>query len=61
MLLDNILIVLFAFRTFTDAETVCRDLLPHSEETQGEGIEPAGKHVKDDPWKFELFLGFGVF
>ncbi|XP_032926145.1 long-chain-fatty-acid--CoA ligase ACSBG1 isoform X2 [Catharus ustulatus] len=27
--------------TFTDAQTVCRDLLPHSEETQGEGIEPA--------------------
>ncbi|XP_066414698.1 long-chain-fatty-acid--CoA ligase ACSBG1 isoform X3 [Molothrus aeneus] len=27
--------------TFTDAETVCRDLLPHLEETQGEGIEPA--------------------
>ncbi|XP_064244939.1 long-chain-fatty-acid--CoA ligase ACSBG1 isoform X2 [Passer domesticus] len=26
--------------TFTDAETVCRDLLPHLEETQGEGTEP---------------------
>lgn len=43
MLLDNILIVLFAFRTFPDGETVCRDLLPHLEETQGEGTEPAGK------------------
>ncbi|KAM4893371.1 long-chain-fatty-acid--CoA ligase ACSBG1-like isoform 1-T1 [Sylvia borin] len=27
--------------TFTDAQIVCRDLLPHLEETQGEGIEPA--------------------
>lgn len=58
MLLDNILIVLFAFRTFTDAQAVGRNLLPHLEETWGEGIEPAGKHVKDDPWKFELFLFF---
>ncbi|XP_041877765.1 long-chain-fatty-acid--CoA ligase ACSBG1 isoform X3 [Corvus kubaryi] len=27
--------------TFVDAQTVCRDLLPHLEEAQGEGIEPA--------------------
>ncbi|XP_068060555.1 long-chain-fatty-acid--CoA ligase ACSBG1 isoform X4 [Anomalospiza imberbis] len=27
--------------SFTDAQTVCRELLPHLEETQGEGIEPA--------------------
>ncbi|XP_040979851.1 long-chain-fatty-acid--CoA ligase ACSBG1 isoform X2 [Aquila chrysaetos chrysaetos] len=26
--------------TITDAQTVCRDLLPHLEETQDEGIEP---------------------
>lgn len=54
MLLDNILVVLFAFRTFTGAQTVCRDLPPHLEETEDEGTEPAGKHVKDHPWKFEL-------
>lgn len=57
-LLHNFLIGMFSFRTFTDAQTICRDSLSYLEETQDEGIEPTGKHVKDDPWKFELFLEF---
>lgn len=57
-LLGSFLIGIFSFRTFRDAQAVCRDSLPLLRETQDEGAEPTGKHVKDDPWKFELFLDF---